>query len=367
MVFFIATGISESLTTTQMVLVEAAAFPIILLGRMGLKHLTAVPALRSRALILGTGNRARIVWQVLSGDRLNRLAGFVSHTPHTSSSSTSSDSSSGSLPHPMVPVARVLERDRSLAQIARDHNVDQIVIALDDQRGALPTEELLECRMMGITVHNSGTFLERETGKMDLASMRSSWLIFDEDLSCGRISDICKRSVDLAASVGILVLLAPVLLLTALAIKLDSPRPIFYRQTRVGKGSKPYEIVKFRSMVQDAERNGKAQWAQAGDARVTRIGSILRKSRLDEIPQALNVLSGDMSFVGPRPERPTIITDLTEQIPFYNERHRVKPGIAGWAQINYPYGASVEDARQKLTYDLYYIKNKSLIFDLKAR
>ena len=154
------------------------------------------------------------------------------------------------------------------------------------------------------------------------------------------------------------------MLLTALAVRLDSRGPIFYRQTRIGLGGEPYEIVKFRSMVQDAEQNGKAQWAVKRDPRITRIGAILRKSRLDELPQAFNVLSGEMSFVGPRPERPEFVAQLAEQIPYYNERHRVKPGITGWAQINYPYGASVEDARKKLKYDLYYVKNKSLVFDL---
>ena len=351
LIFVIATGMTDQLSPVQMVMAEAAAFPLILLGRMGLRHLTVVPVLRSRALVLGTGNRAQRVWEVLSGDRLGRLAGFVEV-----------DTSSGE--HPLVPTARVLPRTESLAVMARASNVDQVVIALEDQRGTLPMEELLECRMQGITVHNASTFLERETGKVDLDAMRPSWLVFDEDFTSGRVSDFCKRSLDLVASAGLLLLLAPVLLITALLIKLDSPGPVFYRQVRVGLGGKPYSIIKFRSMRNAAEKDGKAQWAQAGDPRVTRVGSILRKSRIDEIPQALNVLSGDMSFVGPRPERPAFVSDLAEEIPYYNERHRVKPGITGWAQINYPYGASVEDARQKLRYDLYYIKNKSLLFDL---
>ena len=351
LVFVIATGISSQLSPVQMVMAEAAAFPLILLGRMGLRHLTIVPVLRSRALVLGTGGRARRVWEALSGDRLGRLAGFVELDPGVSG-------------HPLVPAARVLPRTQSLAAMARASNVDQVVIALDDQRGALPIDELLDCRMQGITVHNASTFLERETGRVDLESMRASWLVFDEDFTSGRTSDFCKRALDIAAGTGLLVLLAPVLLLTAVLIKLDSPGPVFYRQVRVGLGGKPYQIIKFRSMRNDAEKDGRAQWAQAGDPRVTRVGSLLRKSRIDEIPQAFNVLAGDMSFVGPRPERPPFVADLGEKIPYYNERHRVKPGITGWAQINYPYGASVEDARQKLRYDLYYIKNKSLLFDL---
>ena len=351
LVFLIATGLTQHLSPWQMLLAQAGALPLILLARMGVRHLTVVPVLRSRALVLGTGGHARRVWEALSGDRLGRLAGFVAAETETAN-------------HPQVPAGRVVPRRESLVAMARQGNADQVVIALDDQRGALPIDELLECRMQGIAVSNASTFLERETGMVDLASMRPSWLVFDEGFSSGKVSDFCKRALDIAASAGLLILLAPVLLITALLIKLDSPGPVFYRQERVGLGRKPYQIIKFRSMRNDAEKDGKARWAQAGDPRVTRVGAILRKARIDEIPQALNVLSGDMSFVGPRPERPQFVAELAEEIPYYNERHRVKPGITGWAQINYPYGASVEDARQKLRYDLYYIKNKSLLFDL---
>ena len=351
LVFVIATGISSQLSPVQMIMAEAAAFPLIVLGRMSLRHLTVVPVFRSRALVLGTGRRAQRVWEALSGDRLGRLAGFVDVNPDSAG-------------HPLVPTARVLPRQGSLVALARASNVDQLVIALDDQRGALPMDELLGCRMQGITVRNASAFLERETGKVDLETMRPSWLVFDEDFTSGRTSDFCKRALDIAAGTGLLVLLAPMLLLTALLIKLDSPGPVFYRQVRVGLGGRPYEIIKFRSMRNDAEKDGRAIWAQAGDPRVTRVGSILRKSRIDEIPQAFNVLKGELSFVGPRPARPSFVADLAEEIPYYNERHRVKPGITGWAQINYPYGASVEDARQKLGHDLFYIKNKSLLYDL---
>ena len=302
--------------------------------------------------MFGTGRRASDVWAALADDRLGRLAGFVS------------GSMDGTNQTEAVPKAQIIPRNDRLASIALENSAGQIVIALDEQRGALPTEELLECRMQGIAVHNISTFLERETGQVDLETMRASWLVFDEGFSSGRLTNALKRCLDIAASLGLLIFFAPLMLLTALAVRLDSRGPIFYRQTRIGLGGEPYEIVKFRSMVQDAEQNGKAQWAVKRDPRITRIGAILRTSRLDELPQAFNVLSGEMSFVGPRPERPEFVAQLAEQIPYYNERHRVKPGITGWAQINYPYGASVEDARKKLKYDLYYVKNKSLVFDL---
>ena len=351
LVFVIATGLTEHMSPLQMVAAEAAAFPLLLLARAGLRHLTVVPVLRSRALVLGTGAQAQRVWETFAGDRLGRLAGFV-------------PAPSESAGHTLVPQAGLFGVDRGLLTAAKDSSADEIVIALDDQRGALPIDELLECRMNGISVCDSRAFLERETGKVDLHSMRPSWLVFDADFRPGKASRVWKRGLDLAASVGLLVFFAPLLLFTALAIKLDSPGPVFYRQTRIGLGGKPYQIVKFRSMREDAEKDGKARWAQAGDPRVTRVGAFLRKSRIDEIPQALNVFAGDMSFVGPRPERPQFVSELANEIPFYNERHRAKPGITGWAQINYPYGASVEDARQKLQYDLYYIKHKSLLFDI---
>ena len=347
----VALGLSDLITMRQLLLAEAAAFPLILLGRIGVRHLTAMPVLRNRALVLGTGESARRVWEALRGDNLGRLSGFM-------------DLQTASNPHPQVPPARTVARPDSLVAYATASNIDQIVVALDDRRALMPVEELLECRMRGITVYDASTFIERETGKVDLDGMRASWLIFGEGFHIGRIGRVLKRTLDIVVSGSLLILFAPVLLLTALLIKIDSKGPVFYRQIRVGLNGAPYSILKFRSMVQDAEKDGKAIWARSGDARVTRVGMIIRKARIDEIPQAINVLKGDMSFVGPRPERPVFVEQLAGEIPYYAERHRVKPGITGWAQINYPYGASVEDAREKLKYDLYYIKNQSLIFDL---
>lgn len=346
-----AVGIADLITPRQLVLAEAAAFPLILVGRLGLRYLSAVPGLRSCALVLGTGAHARRVWEALSGDNLGRLHGFI-------------EMRTGPCQHPDVPSARTVARPPSIAEYAAAANVDQIVVALDDQREHIPVDELLECRMRGIRVHEASAFIERETGKVDLEGLHASWLVLEDGFHLGQVGQICKRGLDIGVSASLLILFAPVLLLTVLLIKLDSPGPVFYRQTRVGLNGVPYSILKFRSMVQDAEKDGKAQWATSGDARVTRVGAIIRKSRIDEIPQAINVLKGDMSFVGPRPERPVFVDQLSTEIPYYAERHRVKPGITGWAQVNYPYGASVEDAREKLKYDLYYIKHQSLLFDL---
>jgi sugar transferase (PEP-CTERM system associated) len=350
MLVLVALGVCDLVTIRQLVLAEAAAFPLILIGRMSLRYLTSVPVLRSRALVLGTGASARLVWEALSGDNLGRLYRFV-------------DMGDGP-PHPEVPAARTMTRPESILTYALRANVDQVVVALDDQRYRMPMDELLECRMRGITVHDASAFIERETGKVDLEGLRASWLVFEDGFHVSRIGQWCKRGLDIAVSGSLLVLFAPVLVLTALLIKMDTHGPVFYRQVRVGLNGELYSILKFRSMVQDAEKDGKAQWATSGDARVTRVGAVIRKARIDEIPQVINVLKGDMSFVGPRPERPVFVEQLAAEISYYSERHRVKPGITGWAQINYPYGASVEDAREKLKYDLYYVKHQSFLFDM---
>jgi|TARA_R100000501_G_scaffold17911_1_gene34564 sugar transferase (PEP-CTERM system associated) len=252
----------------------------------------------------------------------------------------------------------------SLADFCARNEVEEIVLALDERRGSLPTDTLLKAKLSGVRVTDMSTFLERMTGRVDLESVRPSWLIFSDGFlgsSTGAV--VSKRLFDLIASGLLLLLSSPILLVSALAVRLSSPGPIFYRQERVGQFGKVFEVMKFRSMVQDAEKDG-AVWAQKGDARVTSVGRVIRATRIDEIPQIFNVFKGDMSFVGPRPERPVFVEQLSRQIPFYDERHVVKPGITGWAQLNYPYGASVEDARHKLEYDLYYIKNYSLFLDI---
>lgn len=224
-------------------------------------------------------------------------------------------------------------------------------------------DALLECRLAGFEVHDSTGFFERSLRRLPVHLLRPSSLAFAEELHVGSLRRALKRAFDLAAAFGLAVLFAPVMLVVAVLVRLDSPGPVFYRQERVGQDGRIYRLWKFRSMRVDAERDGPV-WAREGDDRVTRLGRILRKARLDELPQLLNVLSGDMSFVGPRPERPVFVERLEKEVPFYAVRKLVKPGITGWAQLRYPYGASVEDARNKLEYDLYYVKNGTLLLDL---
>jgi sugar transferase (PEP-CTERM system associated) len=252
-----------------------------------------------------------------------------------------------------------------LADLCNERDVDEVVVAMDDRRRGFPILELLECRLAGIDVTELLSFLERETGRVRIDVLNPSWMIFGEGFRRDTLRLMSSRALDLLAS-SILVLIAlPFMLATAIAIKLEDGwgAPVLYRQERVGLGGKAFRLLKFRSMRIDAEAHG-AQWAQKGDSRVTRVGAFIRKCRIDELPQILNVLRGHMSFVGPRPERPEFVADLAQKIPYYVQRHCVKPGITGWAQLCYPYGSSEQDALEKLQYDLYYIKNNSLLFDL---
>jgi sugar transferase (PEP-CTERM system associated) len=238
----------------------------------------------------------------------------------------------------------------------------EIVVATDDRRG-LPVSQLLHCKLAGIKVTDFLDFWERETRTVDLDALKPSWLFYSDGFRCGPVDEFLKRAFDILVSTILLVLTLPLLVVTACLIKLESPGPILYRQERVGLHGRVFTILKFRSMRADAETDGRPRWAAKGDPRITRVGAIIRKLRIDELAQILNVLRGDMSFIGPRPERPFFVAELTKAIPYYAERHWVRPGITGWAQINFPYGASTEDARRKLTYDLYYVKNRSIFLD----
>jgi sugar transferase (PEP-CTERM system associated) len=260
----------------------------------------------------------------------------------------------------------VLENRGSLAELCEEHDVMEVVVAMDDRRRGFPILELLDCRLAGIEVTELLTFLERETGRVRIDVLNPSWMIFGEGFRRDPVRLFSSRMLDLAASSLILIVTLPLMLLTILAIKLEEGwrAPVFYAQRRVGLGGRSFNVLKFRSMRQDAERDGKAQWATKGDRRVTRVGAFIRKCRIDELPQILCVFRGHMSFVGPRPERPEFVAELAQKIPYYVQRHCVKPGITGWAQLCYPYGSSEQDALEKLQYDLYYIKNNSLLFDL---
>jgi len=265
-----------------------------------------------------------------------------------------------------VPEERILDASAGILELCTRLDVHEIVVAMEDRRRGFPILGLLECRLAGIEVTELLTFLERETGRVRIDVLNPSWMIFGDGFRRDPLRLFSSRSLDLVASVILVVLSLPVMLLTMLAIKLEDGwrAPIFYGQARVGLGGQTFNVLKFRSMRTDAERDGQAQWAQKSDPRVTRVGAIIRKLRIDELPQILNVLTGHMSFVGPRPERPQFVAELAQKIPYYVQRHCVKPGITGWAQLCYPYGSSEQDALEKLQYDLYYIKNNTLLFDL---
>jgi len=263
----------------------------------------------------------------------------------------------------LVPTDKLLLAQSSIFHAAQTLQADEIVVAADDRRKNFPLHDLLNCKMAGIEVVDLQTFYEREAGKLNLECLSHSWLIFSPGFGQGWFRELSKRSFDIISSLLILLIGLPFMLVTIIAIKIEDAGPIFYRQIRVGKDDINIGVLKFRSMRTDAEKNG-AQWATTNDSRITKVGKWIRATRVDELPQLFNVLRGDMSFVGPRPERPEFVKEFIEKIEYYDERHRVKPGITGWAQIRYPYGSSDKDAEEKLQYDLYYAKNYNLLFDI---
>jgi sugar transferase (PEP-CTERM system associated) len=265
-----------------------------------------------------------------------------------------------------VALDRILDPGASLVGLCERLNVVEVVVAMDDRRNGFPIAELLKCRLAGIDVTELLTFLERETGRVRLDVLNPSWLIFGQGFRRDPLRLITTRLLDVTGSLAMLTLALPFIALTVVALKIQDgwAAPVLYRQRRVGLGGHPFNVLKFRSMCVDAERDGRAQWAQQRDPRVTPVGAFIRKTRIDELPQLFNVLRGQMSLVGPRPERPEFVAELAERIPYYVERHCVKPGITGWAQLCYPYGSSEQDSLEKLQYDLYYVKNNSLLFDL---
>jgi len=330
---------------------------LIALGaRLIARRLTGLRSkFKPRALIIGTGHKAETIWRALG-------CGFVG--PNVEGFVRLEGAKAGASPSPLLDDQHILAMPNDLAAYARDRRIQEIVIALDDGGAHLPEQDLIHCRMGGVAVTDGASFVERNTGRVKLDLTESRWLIFAPGFRRGWLRDIAKRTTDLVYSTIILAASLPLLPIIALLIKLDSPGPALYRQKRVGLNGRLFEIYKFRSMRIDAEADGKARWAKRGDDRVTRLGNILRRSRLDELPQLFNVLKGDMSMVGPRPERPEFTTELATRLPHYVKRHTVRPGLTGWAQINYPYGASLKDAREKLEFDLYYVKNHTLFLDL---
>ena len=307
---------------------------------------------KRKVLVLGAGTRARQLLEDLQTP-FNRkgftLAGYI--------------------PMPEEPVEisaeLLVEPPCSLHHYIRKHPVSEIVVAVDDRRKGLPMDDLLECKMEGVRIVDAATFYERESRKVALEMITRGWLVFSDGFTVSTVSGLGKRAIDIFASVVLLIAASPLMLLTILAIKIEDGwrAPVIYSQERVGLNGKSFKVHKFRSMKTDAEKHG-AVWAKKNDSRVTKVGAFIRKVRIDELPQIFNVLNGSMAFVGPRPERPVFVEKLAETIPFYNERHRVKPGITGWAQLCFAYADNEEDSREKLRYDLYYIKNQSLLLDL---
>lgn len=332
----------------------AAAFALISLERLVVFRWKGARALRPQVMVLGTGTRAARVDDIVRAQPSARrmdVVGFVRANEENHH----------------VDEDRLLERreNESLWDLVSRHGISEIIVGVRDRRnGGLPIGELLECRLHGVRITYLTDFFERETGQIRVDSLNTSWLIFSEGFRRNGLRKIVKRTFDILASGALLLVTMPIMLLTALAILLTMGKPVFYRQQRVGERGEVFTIRKFRSMRNDAEGDGKARWATEDDDRITPVGRVIRLLRIDELPQIINVFQGHMSFVGPRPERPEFVRELNQSIPYYDARHSIKPGITGWAQVRYAYGASVDDSRQKLQYDLYYVKNHTLFLDI---
>jgi sugar transferase (PEP-CTERM system associated) len=321
--------------------------------RLAFEWLTRTVAPRERLLLVGTGSAAVSLARELFERRQElgvEIVGFVDPDP-------------ARVGAPVINPGVIGTID-DIPSITRARGVDRVVVSLGDARGKLPMEKLLEMKLDGVAFDHLASVYEELTGKIAVENLRPSWLIFSAGFKKSRLVQSAKRLIDIVASLVGLVLAAPLMAVVALAVKWTSPGPVVYRQKRVGQHGRVFTVLKFRSMRQDAEVGTGAVWAKANDDRVTPIGRFLRRTRLDEMPQLFNVLVGDMSLVGPRPERPEFVRQLTEQIPFYGQRHIIRPGLTGWAQVRYTYGSSVEDALEKLQYDLFYIKNLSIPLDL---
>lgn len=350
-VFYVAPDLSFG--RGILLLVFALSAIGIFLARMLFFKTSEMQLLKSRIMFLGTGPLAKEcsdLAQRKSNYHRYHIAGYIP------------------IAHEEVCVPedgllKVRDGD-SLHALAKKYNVQEIVVSLQNRRGGFPMKELLDCKLRGLRVTDAATFFERETCQIRVDSLQPSWLIFGGGFDQSFIRTFMKRGFDLVCSTIILIMAFPLMLLAALAVKLEDRGPVFYSQERVGKDGKTFFVHKFRSMRVDAEKGGKPQWAAQNDPRVTRVGNFMRKTRIDELPQILNVFKGEMSFVGPRPERPYFVEQLIEVVPYYNVRHSIKPGVTGWAQVRYGYGSSAEDALQKLQYDLYYVKNNSLFLDV---
>ncbi len=328
------------------------SFVVLMAIRLIFSRIIQAYDLRLRVLVLGAGKMAGLIREERAGGTLDGL-NIITFMPMTGDEL---DANKG---------IGLVNTPGALVKYVAEKNIDVIVLAMDERRKGLPVHELLDCKMGGVSVIDLLTFFERYTNKIRLDIMQPSWIFLSDGFTVSNFRRTWKRLLDIACLVVLTPFVLPLVVLSMLAILIESRGRggVFYSQTRVGENGKLFNIYKFRSMVVNAEQDGVARWANKNDARITRVGSLLRKFRFDELPQLFNILRGDMSFVGPRPERPEFVERLVESIPYYNERHRVKPGLSGWAQINYPYGASHEDGLEKLQYDLFYVKNYSILLD----
>lgn len=324
----------------------------MLVTRVSATHsASTTKAVSRRILVFGTGARALDVKRALNkSDPAAEIVGFFPSPVEE---------------EPAIPANLILSRATSLTDTAKALKADEIVVAITERRGgAMPLRELLDCKLHGIKVLDLASHFEQTLGQIRLDSLYAGWLIFGDGFQQGTLRTVVKRVFDIVCALILITLALPVMVIAAIAIVVENGFPILYRQERVGLNGRLFKVIKFRSMRNDAEKDGKPVWAKAQDDRVTKIGRIIRKIRVDELPQLFSVLKGDMSLVGPRPERPFFVDQLTKEIPFYAVRHSVKPGVTGWAQVRYHYGATVEDSAEKLQYDLYYVKNHSLFLDL---
>ena len=339
------------LTIWRSIIISAmlVAFVLILLIRRIAIHAIDLDVLKRRIVVVGVGKQAAQIETLLQSSKVTGFnsVGYIDY---------------GGVA-PKVPAPRVIPRVNSLLDFAIKENIDEIVVALVDRRQGLPNDALSDCKLRGVSVVDYMAFFSCETGRLDLDMINPSWFVFSNGFRGNSSYRIFKRVVDVTVSLALLIITLPLIILSAIAIRLTSPGPVLLRQTRVGLNGEPFTLLKFRTMVADAEQDGIPRWASQNDSRITAVGSLLRRTRADEIPQLLNVLKGNMSLVGPRPERPHFVKQLAEEVPFYDHRHALKPGLTGWAQLYHHYAASTDDAKRKLEYDLYYLTHCGFFLD----
>lgn len=332
------------------VLALVAAGALMLVNRVHVTHAKSRGMRRLRVLVFGAGKRAKLVGVALK--KVDPGADLVGYYAGPNEDVKE------------VSAWALLSTEKSLTEIVREHQVDQIVVALSERRGgSMPLRELLDCKVQGVQVVDIATYFEIALGQIRLDAVYAGWLIFGEGFDQGLVRTMSKRLFDIVWGTLLILLTLPIMLVTGILIRMESSGPIFYLQQRVGLNGRLFYLIKFRSMRTDAEKDGQPRWASATDDRVTRVGRVIRRLRIDELPQLFSVLIGHMSLVGPRPERPYFVARLIKEMPYYAVRHSVKPGVTGWAQVRYHYGASIEDSAEKLQYDLYYVKNHSLLLD----